>query len=105
VANLAALPADRQYDVVTANGIFYLLGGDALRLMRELVTCMFALARRAVTFNSLSAWAGDQTAGEYYADPLETVAFCRTLTPWVALRHDYHPRDFTVYLYKGRTTG
>jgi SAM-dependent methyltransferase len=105
VANLAALPADRQYDVVTANGIFYLLGDDAPRLMRELVTRLFAQARRAVAFNSLSAWAADPSAGEYYADPLETLAFCRTLTPWVVLRHDYHPRDFTVYLYRDRNLG
>jgi hypothetical protein len=53
-----------------------------------------------VAFNSLSAWATDQEAGEFYADPLRVVDFCRRITPRVVLRHDYHPRDFTVYLYK-----
>jgi hypothetical protein len=36
----------------------------------------------------------------YDAESLLTLNSCRQLTPWVALRHDYHPRDFTVYLYK-----
>ncbi len=26
--------------------------------------------------------------------------FAAELTPWVVLRHDYHPCDFTVYMYK-----
>jgi SAM-dependent methyltransferase len=90
------------FDLVTANGIFYLLGAEAPVLMRRLITRMFELSRDAVAFNSLSAWAPDPAPGEFYADPLETVAFCRTLTPWVALRHDYHPRDFTIYMYRNR---
>jgi len=92
------------YDVVTANGIFYLLGTEAPALMRSLITRMFALAREAVAFNSLSSWAADPQSGEYYADPAETMDFCRTMTPWVILRHDYHPRDFTVYMYRAART-
>ncbi|MDP6781726.1 MAG: methyltransferase [Alphaproteobacteria bacterium] len=91
-----------QYDVVTANGIFYLLGDEAPDLMGRLIATMFEAAGEAVAFNSLSAWAEDPEAGEYYADPLEVTAFCRTLTPWVVMRHDYHGRDFTCYLYKNR---
>jgi hypothetical protein len=54
----------------------------------------------ALAFNSLSNWANDQEANEFYADPVQVLNFCRELTPWVVLRHDYHPRDFTVYMYK-----
>lgn len=90
------------FDIVTANGIFYLLGAEAPALMRALVARMYASATEAVAFNSLSAWTPDQEPGEYHADPAEVLNYCRTLTPWVALRHDYHPRDFTVYLYRAR---
>jgi cyclopropane fatty-acyl-phospholipid synthase-like methyltransferase len=100
VANLADVSLNRTFDVVVANGIFYLLGEQAWPMMQSMIERMFALATTAVAFNSLSAWAEDQEAGEFYADPLQTVQFCRELTPWVVLRHDYHPRDFTVYLYK-----
>ena len=89
-----------RFDLVTANGIFYLLGDQAPGIMRRLVARMFEIADHGVAFNSLSAWASDKEDGEFYADPCDTVAFCRTLTPWLTLRHDYHARDFTIYLYK-----
>ena len=100
VANISDAALKRTFDVVTANGIFYLLGDEAWPMMQRMVERMYALATTAVAFNSLSAWATDQEAGEFYADPLQVVDFCRRLTPRVVLRHDYHPRDFTVYLYK-----
>jgi SAM-dependent methyltransferase len=88
------------FDIVTANGIFYLLGKEAEPLMQKLVTRMFDITLQSVAFNSLSAWCKDQESGEFYADPVKTLEFCRTLTPWVTLRHDYHDRDFTIYMHK-----
>lgn len=103
-ANILQLPQDETFDLVTANGIFYLLGPEAPALMHKIIPKMYDLCRHAVAFTTLSSWAADQEPGEYYADPLETIAFCRRITPWVVLRHDYHPRDFAVYLYRGRCT-
>ena len=100
VANLLDCPFNEQFDLVSANGILYLLGDNAWPIMQSLITRMYALARHAVAFNSLSAWATDKESGEFYPDPLLVVEFCRTLTPWVVLRHDYHPRDFTIYMYR-----
>lgn len=91
------------YDFVTANGIFYLIKDSPETIMRRLVSRMFEISRSAVAFNSLSSWCPDKEDGEFYADPLANLEFCRTLTPWVVLRADYHPRDFTIYLYKNRT--
>ena len=90
------------YDFVIANGVFYLLGDDAGARMRAMVARMFALSRRAVAFTTLSTWAGRRAPGEFQADPLETLAFCRTLTARVALRHDYLPHDFAVFLHHDR---
>ena len=100
VLDLAAGGGDFASDFVVASGIFAFLGVDAPTLARRLIDAMFGLARRAVAFNSLSAWTGDRSEGEYYADPLETAAYCRTLTPRLLVRTDYHPRDFTVALYR-----
>lgn len=91
-----------EFDVVMANGIFYLLGDDAEGLMRRLVERMWTHAGRALAFNSLSAWAADAEAGEFYADPASTFEWARTLTPFLTLRHDYHTRDFTIYAYRDR---
>ena len=100
LANILGDSIRERFDLVTANGIFYLLGDEAWPTMQEIVRHMYAVAEHAVAFNSLSSWAEDKEAGEYYADPAEVLQFCRTLTPWVVLRHDYHPRDFTIYMYK-----
>lgn len=89
-----------RFDIVTANGIFYLLREDGRELMRELIEKMFSFATEAVAFTSLSLWARDREPQEFYADPLDTVAYCKSLTPWVVLRHDYHPRDFSIYMYR-----
>lgn len=99
-ANVLTAKPERQFDVVMANGIFYLLGDEAWPLMQAIVRRMYALAGEAVVFNSLSSWATDQEPREFHADPAAVLDFCRTLTPLVALRHDYHPRDFTVVLRK-----
>jgi SAM-dependent methyltransferase len=101
VANVLDGDVEGPFDVVTANGIFYLLGADAPSLMQRIVTKMYDLCSVAVAFNTMSSWA-PADPGEFAADPHETVEFCRSLTPWVTLRHDYHHRDFTVYLYRER---
>jgi SAM-dependent methyltransferase len=98
--NILESPPDTSFDIVTANGIFYLLGDNAFGIMKKIITAMYASSNIAIAFNSLSSWTQDKEENEFYADPLETLAFCRTLSPWVVLRHDYHPRDFTIYLYK-----
>jgi SAM-dependent methyltransferase len=100
VLDLASGGTDFISDFVVASGIFAFLGLDAPALARRLIDAMFALSRRALAFNSLSAWAAERSEGEYYADPLETAAYCRTLTPRLLVRTDYHPRDFTVALYR-----
>ena len=92
----------QQYDFIIASGIFYLRQNAPVEYLQTMVATMFKAARIAVAFNSLSTWFEPKDAGEFYADPLQTVQFCRTLTPWVCLRHDYHPRDFTVFLYRDR---
>jgi SAM-dependent methyltransferase len=102
VVNLLEETDGTQYDIVNANGIFYLLGDQAPKLMQDLVTAMFQRCKKAVTFNSLSLWAPERDSGEFYANPAEVVEWCRKLTPWVTLRHDYMPHDFTVYLYRNQ---
>ena len=92
----------QKFDVVTSNGIFYLLGKNSESLMKTFITKMFEACEELVVFNSLSSWATDKVEGEFYADPLATLLFCKTLSPWVTLRHDYHPRDFTIYIYKNK---
>ncbi|MDJ0677007.1 MAG: class I SAM-dependent methyltransferase [Calothrix sp. MO_167.B42] len=86
-----------QADYVLGSGLFTF--GDK-QLMEMTVKAMFNVCNQALAFNSLSSWATQKESGEFYADPLATVEFCRTLTPWVILRHDYMHHDFTIYMYR-----
>jgi len=88
------------FDYVFASGIFYLREERPFEHLQASVARMFHLCRKGVAFNCLSAWGGGAAGSEYREDPVRCLAFCRTLTPWVVLRHDYHPSDFTIYLRK-----
>lgn len=98
--NVLDVPAESQFDVVLAQGIFYLLTPPAEPKMQQLIAHMYALARRAVALTTTSAWSDRRDPGEFYADPVALVASARQLTKSVVLRHDYHPGDVALYLYK-----
>lgn len=100
IANLLDKNEMGHFDFVFASGIFTHRQIDSLSVFETMIKKMFAVCNRAVAFNSLSNWTHTKEGDEFHADPLETIAFCHTLTPWVVLRHDYHPRDFTIYMYK-----
>lgn len=90
---------DSSFDYVVASGIFFLRQQEPMAYLLTMVSKMFQLCRMGVAFNSLSQWGDQKEAGEFYADPLEVLATCRRLTDSLVLRHDYHPGDFTIYLY------
>jgi SAM-dependent methyltransferase len=97
VGNLINEDSD-QYDYVIASGIFYLQQTEPQKYLEQTVEKLFTKARIGLAFNSLSRWSNQREEGEFYADPLETLNFCRRLTPYVSLRHDYHPGDFTIHM-------
>lgn len=88
------------YDAVLAQGIFYRLGPEAKRLSFQLIKKMFSKARRVAAFCAISTWADRKNPHEFYMDPAWLVTQCRRLTRFLVLRHDYHPGDVAVYLYK-----
>lgn len=98
--NFLTMGGRRRYDVVLAQGVFYLLGSNAEKKMHLMVDKMFRLAKEAVAFCTISSWSPRKERGEFYADPGKLLRFCKSLTSRVVLRHDYHPGDFTIYLYK-----
>jgi SAM-dependent methyltransferase len=85
-------------DVVMASGLLTVVEG--LAAAHATIDALYAACTYAMAINSLSTWGPSPVAGEHPLDPLETIAFCRTLTPWVVLRHDYLPHDFTIYCYR-----
>jgi len=99
ILELSTLVEER-FDHIMASGIFYLRQHDPDKYFQRTVRTMFDHAQKSIAVNTLSAWAQTKVGGEFYADPLRALDFCHSLTSRVVLRHDYHPTDFTVYLYK-----
>lgn len=89
------------YDFVVASGIFYLRQENPLEYMLKTIEKMFELAKKGIAFNSLSTWSAKHDKNEFYADPLELLSLIKSnLTTKVILRHDYHPNDFSIFIYK-----
>lgn len=92
----------RQFDHVFSSGIFTYRREKPGQFLHHAVAQMYSACLMSLAFNALSGWGDEKEKGEFYPDPLETLEYCRTLTPWVTLRHDYHSRDFTIYMYRNR---
>lgn len=90
---------EKKYDYVVASGIFFFRKENPMDYMVHVINSMFRISSKGVAFNSLSTWAKNRTDGEFLADPCEVIDYCRTLSPFVGLRHDYHAADFSVFLY------
>lgn len=92
--------ASMQYDYVFASGIFYLLNEDPLEIALELIHKMFSFSRKGLAFNSLSSWSKKIEDTEFYMDPIEILQRLKNHYSRIAFMHNYHPSDFTIYLYK-----
>jgi ubiquinone/menaquinone biosynthesis C-methylase UbiE len=90
----------RQYDYVFASGIFYLRTNNPKDYMEKTISKLFSLATKGVAFNCLSSWTEDIDKGEFYANPIDVILYCKTLTSKIVFQHHYHPGDFTIIIYK-----
>lgn len=88
------------FDYLFASGIFVFRQEGPENYLFSTIEMMYSLCDKGISFNSLSFWASEKSPGEFYADPGNVINFCKKLSHRIVLRHDYHPADFTVYMYK-----
>ena len=85
-------------DYVIASGVYQHASKD---LFHRSIAAMFQRCKVAAAFNMFSMWCPAESRNEYlFADPLETMEFCRQFTSHLILRHEYMPHDFTIYMYR-----
>jgi ubiquinone/menaquinone biosynthesis C-methylase UbiE len=88
------------FDFVVASGIFYDRPGSGQEYMQNAVRAMLRLCRTGVACNTITAMA-DQPAEDEFRPTIALLGeLCASFTPRFILRHDYHPCDATLYLYK-----
>lgn len=98
-------PLSEKFDIVMASGT---LNSDLgsynsnMEFRKKAIKVMFEHANEVLVFNMLGAHPAPE-AGEssnvWYADSLEILDYCMSLTRRVILRSNYHPRDFTIFMY------
>ena len=93
-----------QFDYILISGVFAVYPETGFPYMVRNLEKAWRLCRSGVAFNSLSYWARDKVEGEFHPSPTDTIDMCRSFTPWTSLRHDYHPRDFTIYMRRNSVT-
>jgi cyclopropane fatty-acyl-phospholipid synthase-like methyltransferase len=89
------------YDIILCCGALN-SAGRTMDERQECIRKMFNEAGQAVAFNMAGGHplpkSSDQSIG--YADSLQILEFCLSLTSKVILRQAYHKKDFTVILFK-----
>ncbi len=88
------------FDYVVASGTMNVKIRDHDRFVYEMIAAMYRKAAKGVAFNLLSSSSPDKDDFFYYAEPEKIFGYCRELTPYVSLMHDYLPGDFTVYMHR-----
>lgn len=96
-------PLDERFDIVMASGTLNSeLGSQNMEFRKHAIKTMFAHSKKACVFNMLGSHPQPTTpegSNVWYADSLEILDYCMSLTRRVVLRANYHPKDFTVVMY------
>ena len=97
---------DGEYDVVIGSGVLNSnKEGQNLEYRKNGIAKMFSLTSHVFAFNMLGGHPAQETKKDsnvWYADSLEILDYCMTLTNRVILRQNYHSKDFTIIMYKER---
>ena len=94
-----------KFDYVFSSGIFTFRTRNSMEFLHTMIERMFELCKYGIAFNLLSSWSNNKQPNEFHADPGIIIKYCRKLSINLVLRHDYHPGDFTIYIYKNLGNG
>jgi SAM-dependent methyltransferase len=95
-------PMNEKYDVVMASGTLNSNLEKNMEFRKKAIKTMFEHTKKVCVFNMLGGHPqpeNDHESNIWYADSLEILKYCMSLTRRVLLRHHYHPTDFTIFMY------
>ncbi|OGM25846.1 hypothetical protein A2962_00360 [Candidatus Woesebacteria bacterium RIFCSPLOWO2_01_FULL_39_61] len=102
VRDFFSKPMSETYDVILASGVLNSNVPENMEYRKKAIKIIFAHAKKVLAFNMLGAYPqpeNDPTSNVWYADSLEILKYCTTLTRRVIFRANYHPTDFTIFMY------
>lgn len=88
-------------DFVLSSGIHSI---GSFSRTKKLIKRMYDLCNIAMGTNMFSSYYNKKNLAKYVKvyKPEKIFKFCKKLSDYVVLRHDYLPKDFTIYIYKQR---
>jgi SAM-dependent methyltransferase len=98
-------PTSQKYDVVIASGILNSNVENNLEYRKKAISTLFKMTGKVLAFNMLGMYPipkNDPSINTWYADSLEILKFCLSLTRRVIFRTNYNPKDFTIFMYPVR---
>jgi SAM-dependent methyltransferase len=98
--------SDLKYDYVFCNGILTKKCSSTLVEMsiftKEVVKRLYDLCEKGLYFNLFSNQVNWFENEAYYCSPVEMLAFCLQITPFLNLNHTLPKHEYFIYLYKER---
>ncbi len=98
-------PMPEKFDIVVASGI---LNGDVPHNMdyrKKAIKTMFDHANEALVFNMLGSHPQPVQPAQknvWYADSLEVLTYCMSLSSKVIFKAHYNSKDFTIIIFKSK---
>lgn len=96
-------PTSETYDIVISSGTLNNRTQDPMEDRKKNISTLFEHAREVLAFNMAGGYPQPQNSDKssiYYADSRLVVDYCLQLSSKVVLRHNYHPKDFTILLFR-----
>jgi SAM-dependent methyltransferase len=95
-------PLDKMFDIVLCCGALNSKYKNAVSYRKKAIKRMFDHSKFATVFNMAGGTnvPNKKESKIYYADSLEILKYCMTLTPKVVFRQQYHYRDFSIVMFK-----
>jgi len=93
---------DEDFDYIFLCGVFNLQVEGIDGTIKKTLTKLFQHCRTALAFNALSSHEPKKDFELHYMAPEDISDFAiKNLSPYVSLRHDRIPYDFTMFVYRG----
>ncbi|MBN1168314.1 class I SAM-dependent methyltransferase [Candidatus Woesebacteria bacterium] len=95
-------PMNEKFDIVIASGTLNSNVENNMDFRKNAIKVMFEHTKRVLAFNMLGKHPQPENKDDsniWYADSLEILDYCMSLTRRVAFHANYHPRDFTIFMY------
>ena len=92
---------EEDFDFIFLCGVFNLRVSGLDGVIRETLTRLFPYCRKGLAFNALSDLNPRKDFELHYTSPGDIFNFAvGNLSPYVSLRHDRMPYDFTMFVYR-----